>query len=285
MTTFLVYGSKGWIGSMVIDYLKTNGFSYTESINRIDDTKNITIELDSIKPSNVICLIGRTHGKGFTTIDYLEQPGKLRENINDNLFSPVSLAIECQKRNIHLTYLGTGCIFNQDIDDIIHSHGYQEHDLPDFFGSGYSTVKGFTDRLMHQFDNVLNLRIRMPIVGYDHPRNFITKIKTYTKIINVQNSMTVLPDIIPIIIDLSQKHHVGTINLTNPGTISHNQILDMYKQYIDPSIQYQNFTVDEQNTILASKRSNNKLCTKQIELLYPNLKNIKHSLEDLFKNW
>lgn len=285
MTTFLVYGSKGWIGSMVIDYLKTNGFSYTESINRIDDTKNITIELDSIKPSNVICLIGRTHGKGFTTIDYLEQPGKLRENINDNLFSPVSLAIECQKRNIHLTYLGTGCIFNQDIDDIIHSHGYQEHDLPDFFGSGYSTVKGFTDRLMHQFDNVLNLRIRMPIVGYDHPRNFITKIKSYTKIINVQNSMTVLPDIIPIIIDLSQKHHVGTINLTNPGTISHNQILDMYKQYIDPSIQFQNFTVDEQNTILASKRSNNKLCTKQIELLYPNLKNIKHSLEDLFKNW
>ena len=285
MTTFLVYGSKGWIGSMVIDYLKTNGFSYTESINRIDDTKNITIELDSIKPSNVICLIGRTHGKGFTTIDYLEQPGKLRENINDNLFSPVSLAIECQKRNIHLTYLGTGCIFNQDIDDIIHSHGYQEHDLPDFFGSGYSTVKGFTDRLMHQFDNVLNLRIRMPIVGYDHPRNFITKIKTYTKIINVQNSMTVLPDIIPIIIDLSHKHHVGTINLTNPGTISHNQILDMYKQYIDPSIQFQNFTVDEQNTILASKRSNNKLCTKQIELLYPNLKNIKHSLEDLFKNW
>ena len=285
MTTFLVYGSKGWIGSMVIDYLKTNGFSYTESINRIDDTNNITIELDSIKPSNVICLIGRTHGKGFTTIDYLEQPGKLRENINDNLFSPVSLAIECQKRYIHLTYLGTGCIFNQDIDDIIHSHGYQEHDLPDFFGSGYSTVKGFTDRLMHQFDNVLNLRIRMPIVGYDHPRNFITKIKTYTKIINVQNSMTVLPDIIPIIIDLSQKHHVGTINLTNPGTISHNQILDMYKQYIDPSIQFQNFTVDEQNTILASKRSNNKLCTKQIELLYPNLKNIKHSLEDLFKNW
>lgn len=285
MTTFLVYGSKGWIGSMVIDYLKTNGFSYTESINRIDDTNNITIELDSIKPSNVICLIGRTHGKGFTTIDYLEQPGKLRENINDNLFSPVSLAIECQKRNIHLTYLGTGCIFNQDIDDIIHSHGYQEHDLPDFFGSGYSTVKGFTDRLMHQFDNVLNLRIRMPIVGYDHPRNFITKIKSYTKIINVQNSMTVLPDIIPIIIDLSQKHHVGTINLTNPGTISHNQILDMYKQYIDPSIQFQNFTVDEQNTILASKRSNNKLCTKQIELLYPNLKNIKHSLEDLFKNW
>jgi len=270
---------------MVIDYLKTNGFSYTESINRIDDTNNITIELDSIKPSNVICLIGRTHGKGFTTIDYLEQPGKLRENINDNLFSPVSLAIECQKRNIHLTYLGTGCIFNQDIDDIIHSHGYQEHDLPDFFGSAYSTVKGFTDRLMHQFDNVLNLRIRMPIVGYDHPRNFITKIKSYTKIINVQNSMTVLPDIIPIIIDLSQKHHVGTINLTNPGTISHNQILDMYKQYIDPSIQFQNFTVDEQNTILASKRSNNKLCTKQIELLYPNLKNIKHSLEDLFKNW
>ena len=62
--------------------------------------------------------MGRTHGtrdgKKFTTIDYLEHPEKLHENINDNLFSPLSLALLCQQRNIHFTYIGTGCIFTYD---------------------------------------------------------------------------------------------------------------------------------------------------------------------------
>jgi hypothetical protein len=39
-----------------------------------------------------------------------------------------------------------------------------------------SIVKGYTDELMKLFeDNVLNLRIRMPIISKHEPRNFITK--------------------------------------------------------------------------------------------------------------
>ena len=45
-------------------------------------------------------------------------------------------------------------------------NGFNESSLPNFFGSSYSIVKGFTDQLMHLFENnVLNLRIRMPITG------------------------------------------------------------------------------------------------------------------------
>ena len=33
--------------------------------------------------------------------------------------------------------------------------------------------------------NALVLRIRMPIVSYDHPRNFITKLKMYEKILMI----------------------------------------------------------------------------------------------------
>ena len=40
--------------------------------------------------------------------------------------------------------------------------GFTENDSPNFFGSNYSLIKGFTDRLMKQ-TNCLNLRIRMPI--------------------------------------------------------------------------------------------------------------------------
>ena len=55
-------------------------------------------------------------------------------------------------------------------------------------------------------------------------------------------------------------------NFTNPGVISHNQILDLYKQYIDPNFTYKNFTLEEQAKILAAGRSNNELdATKLVE--------------------
>ena len=194
-------------------------------------------ELDDVRPTHVVTLIGRTHGVHngvkYNTIDYLEQKGKLVENVRDNLFAPLLVAIACERRGIHFTYLGTGCIFSyiKDQEDV----GFKESSLPNFFGSSYSVVKGFTDRLMHRFEkNVLNLRIRMPIVGYDNPRNFITKIKIYARICSIPNSMTVLPELLPVAIDLMLKGETGTINLTNPGTISHNEILGMYRDHVDP---------------------------------------------------
>lgn len=249
---------------------------------RADQEDAVEQEIQAVQPDRIICLIGRTHGPGFSTIDYLEQKGKLVENVRDNLYSPVVLALLGKKYGIHVTYLGTGCIFTYKDEERV----FTEDDRPNFFGSGYSTVKGFTDRIMHFFsDSTLNLRIRMPIVGYHHPRNFITKITTYEKICSIPNSMTVLPDMIPILIQLAADKKTGTLNLTNPGVISHNEILALYKQHVDPSFEWKNFTLEEQAKILLSERSNNELDAGHLKDLVPSIKNITESVEDLFKAW
>ena len=111
----------------------------------------------------------------------------MKDNIRDNLYGPLVLSRICEFSSIHFTYLGTGCIF-----DGYPEKGYNEIDNADFFGSSYSIVKGFTDKIMNElFPNILNLRIRMPIIGETHERNFITKITTYEKICSTENSMTV----------------------------------------------------------------------------------------------
>ncbi len=97
----LVYGSKGWIGQQVIQILDTLKYKYETGKSRVNNKEDVKKELDDIKPTHVMSFIGRTHGKIkdklFTTIDYLEQPGKVYENVRDNLFSPLVLALECQK--------------------------------------------------------------------------------------------------------------------------------------------------------------------------------------------
>ena len=284
----LVYGHKGWIGGQFISLLENTQYDYILGAERVDNTPLLIQEIYTIKPTHIVSFIGRTHGTiddiEYTTIDYLEQPGKLVENIKDNLFSPISLAIVCKERNIHYTYLGTGCIFNY-IDDN-RDKGFTESDIPNFFGSGYSVVKGFTDRLMYQFkDTVLNLRIRMPIVDKDCPRNFITKIANYEKICSVPNSMSVLPELLPIALKMMEKGVVGTINLTNPGVISHNEILEMYKEYVDKSFSWNNFSIEEQRKVIACDRSNNLLDTTKLENFAPEVRHIKDSVRELLKNY
>lgn len=270
----LIYGSNGWIGKQFIDLLKSKNIRFTEGKSRTDNEHDVLTELVTIKPSHVVSFIGRTHGKGYKTIDYLEQKGKLVENVRDNLYSPFVLATLCREMNIHYTYLGTGCIFNYDGE-----HRFNENDTPNFFGSSYSVVKGFTDRMMHFYDDtMLNVRIRMPITGENNERNFITKITQYDKICSIPNSMSVLPTLLPYMLKMILRKTTGTINLTNPGVISHNEILTLYKELVDPSFTWNNFTIEEQSKILLSERSNNYLDTTKLVEMFPSVLNIKDAI-------
>jgi dTDP-glucose 4,6-dehydratase len=286
----LVYGSNGWIGGQFISILKKANIAYICGESRVDHDVELGEEIDSVQPTHVVSFIGRTHGKigdkVYTTIDYLEQD-KLAENLRDNLFSPLLLADLCVSRKIHFTYLGTGCIFKYDEDHPFGQEiqGFDESSLPNFYGSSYSIVKGFTDRMMHLHkENVLNLRIRMPITGEPNPRNFITKITQYEKICSIPNSMTVLPELLPYVLDMMKQKVTGTMNLTNPGLISHNEMLTMYKEIVDPSFTWKNFSQEEQRSILASDRSNNFLDTTRLESFYP-VKSIKESVRECLEEY
>jgi 3,5-epimerase/4-reductase len=289
--TFLIFGANGWIGNQVINYLSSQGIPFIKAVARAGETESIIQELNANPQiTHIMSFIGRTHGiyegQKITTIDYLEKPGKLVDNVNDNLYSPLNLALLCKERGLHFTYLGTGCIFEYDEEHPFGQevNGFTEKSRPNFFGSGYSVVKGFTDQLMNNQifeDTVLNLRIRMPITDEVNERNFITKITTYQKVCSIPNSMTVLNDMIPIMVRLAERHICGPVNLTNPGLISHNEILEMYKELVDPNFTWTNFTIEEQNEILASKRSNNFLDTKSLESLEPSVKPIKEAVRDI----
>lgn len=285
----LIFGGNGWIGKKFTNYLQTEGIDYHNSENRADDTIAVTAEIADPQYTHIVSMIGRTsgvyNGELINTIDYLEKPGMIRYNVRDNLFAPLSLAIISSKHNKHFTYLGTGCIF--DYDDLHSStvNPRSEEDLPNFFGSSYSTVKGFTDRLMHMFSNVLNLRIRMPISCEKHPRNFITKITQYEKICDMPNSMTVLETFFPIFTELIKHCHVGTVNCTNPGVISHNEILTMYRDIVDNNFTWKNFTIEEQDKVLASKRSNNYLDTTKLTTLFDHVPDIHTAVKNALENY
>ena len=285
----LVFGGNGWIGNKVVNLLASQEIPVFKAECRADDEQAVLTEIEKVDGlTHVMSFIGRTHGTyegvKIGTIDYLEKPGKLVENVRDNLFAPLLLARICQRKNIHFTYLGTGCIFDYDDEEHLfgdETTGFLETDKPNFFGSSYSIVKGYTDQLIND-GSTLNVRIRMPITDEFNERNFVTKITNYAKVCSIPNSMTVLNELLPAMIQLALQNTTGTVNLTNPGVITHNEILEMYKEIVDPSFTWSNFTIEEQNLILASKRSNNCLDTSVLErLTNGGVKNIKDSVRDV----
>jgi 3,5-epimerase/4-reductase len=81
-------------------------------------------------------------------------------------------------------------------------------------------------------------------------------------------------------IDMCEKGTTGTINLKNPGLISHNEILEMYREIVDADFTWENFDIEEQRKILESERSNNFLDTSRLESIYK-VKHIKDAVRDV----
>ena len=137
--------------------------------------------------------------------------------------------------------------------------GFTEEDAPNFDGSFYSKTKGFMEPMLKTYPTCLILRVRMPVSDDLSHRNFVTKIAKYEKVVNIPNSMTILHEMLPASLAMADKGLTGVYNFTNPGVISHNEVLDLFKKYIDPTFEYSNFSLEEQAKILKADRSNNEL--------------------------
>jgi len=200
---------------------------------------------------------------------------------------------------VHVTNFATGCIFHYDEkkrmdvardERLISTEGpesvFTEEDKANFFGSFYSTTKGYVEDMLRVYDNVCTLRVRMPIDSNvtTNKRNFIYKIAHYAKIVDIPNSMTVLDELMPYALELALRGKTGIYNFTNPGAISHNQVLELYKEYIDPDCTWTNFTLEEQAKVIAAGRSNNELDSSKLWAEFPEMRCIRASLiEFVFK--
>jgi len=275
---FLVYGGTGFLGPRVIALLEKGGHRYVLGKARIQNREAVERELDEVKPTHVMNVAGVT---GRPNVDWCET--NKEDTILVNVVGTISLVDACWRRGIHVTNFATGCIYSYDASHALGSGiGFTEEDVPNFAGSFYSLTKGMVEKILMNYTNLLQLRVRMPLSDDLNPRNFITKITKYERVVNIPNSMTVLHDLLPVSIDMAIKKRTGIYNFTNPGAISHNEILEMYKKYINPNFTYQNFSEEEQAKVIKAGRSNNLLDTTKMEKEYPNLPRMPEACEQLF---
>jgi UDP-glucose 4,6-dehydratase len=272
---FLIYGRTGWIGGLLGQICQKQGIPYEYGSGRLENRVQLEEDIASTKPTHVFNAAGVT---GRPNVDWCESHKV--ETIRANVVGTLTLADVCKKSNLLLINFATGCIFEYDKTHQLGSGiGFKEEDTPNFTGSYYSKTKAMVEELLKEFDNVCTLRVRMPITSdLQNPRNFITKISRYQKVVNIPNSMTILDELLPISIEMAKRNLRGIWNFTNPGVVSHNEILEMYRQYIDPTFSWKNFTLEEQAKVIIAPRSNNELDASKLQQEFPEMLPIKESL-------
>lgn len=243
----LVFGN-GWLGNKLADALGG-------AIIKVDiaNRESVMKVLDGYHPDVVINAAGKT---GRPNVDGCESDpaGTLLSNVA----GPIILAEECMSRGIFMAHLGSGCVYNDS------ESGYTEESPPNFFGSIYSRSKALSEKALSELP-ILQVRLRMPFDGEPGPRNLITKIAGYKKVISVPNSLTYVPDFVRAVRELLEKKKTGIWNVVNPGQITHAQILELYREIVDPSHTFEQFSVEELAKITKAGRSNCVLSNAKLE--------------------
>lgn len=245
---------------MLGEMLKAQGKDVTLSTARIEDRASLIAEFEKVQPTHVLNCAGVT---GRPNVDWCED--NKQATVRSNVIGTLNLIDLCFVKNIHITNFATGCIYQYDESHPMGSGiGFTETDKANFADSYYSKTKAQVELLLAEYPNVLNLRLRMPVSDELHPRNFVTKISKYERVVDIPNSNTLLYDLLPASISMAEHNLTGIYNFTNPGAISHNEVLTLFKKYVRPDFEWKNFSLEEQAKVIKAGRSNCELDTTKL---------------------
>jgi 3,5-epimerase/4-reductase len=222
--TIVIFGA-GFLGTRLADEIPAAVLSRAD----ITDRDAVIRELRLHRASAAINCAGKT---GKPNVDWCD--AHPLETQRANVVGPLVLAEACAEVSAYLLHMGSGCIFYGPSPS---PGGWREDDFANP-SSFYSRTKYAADLVLSRLPNVGIARLRMPIDGRPGARNLITKLASYKQIIDVENSVTVVDDLVGVVQALVSKRATGVFHATNPGTMRHRDLLRMYSELADPSHEY-----------------------------------------------
>ena len=261
----LILGGQGFMGR----HFRT---IYPEAITPsldIADRAAVAAALAEHRPDVVINCAGKT---GRPNVDWCESHPQ--ETLRANVTGALIVLEECQRRGAYLVHLSSGCIYAGDKG----GKGYSEDAPPNFGGSFYSRTKAWADQMMREFP-VLTLRLRMPFDGSTDERNLIMKLIRYSRVLTEANSLTCIPDFLRAAEGLIASRSTGIWNVVNEGSMSPFQIMERYRERIDPRHSFAALPASRLGEVARAGRSNCILDTSRLGNVGLALPRVEESVE------
>ena len=247
----VLFGSRGYLGQQ---FLRLYPNASTPNID-IANQAAVREALAHPRPDVVINCAGRC---GFPNVDWCEDHKV--ETLHSNVTGALVLLEECDRIGAFLVHMSSGCIYSGDNG----GRGFAESDPPNFAGSFYSRSKAWADQILREFP-VLTLRLRMPFDDSTSERNLLMKLRRFRRVLTEPNSLTHLPDFQRAAALLIERRATGLFNVVNPGLISPFEIMEMYREIVDPAHTFEPLAATQLGEVARSGRSNCLLDTTRLE--------------------
>jgi dTDP-4-dehydrorhamnose reductase len=135
------------------------------------------------------------------------------------------------------------------------------------------------EKLITEIDpSSLILRIRLPISEIPHPRNLLNKLSGYNQLIDCQESMVVVEDMFPRMLELIRNNESGVYHLFNEGTMSPAEVGGLIGH---------EFTVFKKSDLdkEMDKQSRARRTSTILGTLYESLPPLRERLEKVVETW
>jgi dTDP-4-dehydrorhamnose reductase len=214
-------GASGFIGSEFSTQIVERHFELLPMGRRncnIYDVQQLEQYLRRSSPDVLVNCAGYT---GKPNVDACE--ADKANCLAGNAVLPGVIAEACTAMDIPWGHVSSGCIF---LGRRVDGAGFTEGDVPNFSfrqnnSSFYSGTKALGEEVLSSAQKCYLWRLRIPFSNVDSPRNYLSKVMRYPKLLDAENSLSNLSEFVTACLDcLDLGLPFGTYNLTNPGSIT-----------------------------------------------------------------
>ena len=219
-------GASGFIGTAFSTQLAERNAEVVTVRRRecnIYDVQQLVQHLRKLSPDALINCAGYT---GKRNVDDCESD---RANcLAGNAVLPGIVAEACTAVDIAWGHVSSGCIFTGRRRD---GAGFTESDVPNFTFrqnncSFYSGTKALGEEILASAQKCYLWRLRIPFSSIDSPRNYLSKLMRYAKLLDAENSLSNLSEFVTACLDCFELGvPFGIYNLTNPGSVTTREVV------------------------------------------------------------
>jgi dTDP-4-dehydrorhamnose reductase len=224
-------GGSGYVGQAYQALLTRRGLPF-RNLRRADfdyaDRVALTALLRREKPAFLINAAGYT-GKPNVDACELHKP----ECLFGNAVLPGLIAQACADAGIPWGHVSSGCIYS---GRNAAGRGFTETDTPNFtfrtnHCSFYSGTKALGEEVLAGAPDVFIWRLRIPFNEIDGPRNYLSKLMRYPRLLDAENSISQLDEFVAATLACWEKRvPFGTYNVTNPGHITTREVVALIQK-------------------------------------------------------
>lgn len=281
-------GASGYIGQAYQQFFKGRQIPF-RAISRSDLAYHLpgTLERDlrAHRPEFLINVAGFT---GKPNVDACEI--HRQECLAANAVLPGIIAGACAATGTPWAHLSSGCIYTGTRTD---GTGFTEEDVPNFTFrnnncSFYSGCKALGEEVLAGQPQCYVWRVRIPFSQKDHPRNYLTKLMTYPKLLQARNSLSCLEEFIPASFECwIQRLPFGIYHLTNPGSILTQEVVDLIQFHGLSKKRFEYFESESEFMRVAAvtPRSNCVLDSSKIQQSGIRLSEVHEAVDQALRSW